>query len=229
MREIVFDTETTGRDPYSGDRLVEIGCVEVVNKIKTGNTFHFYLNPERDVPEEVVKIHGLTFDFLKDKPKFKEIAGKFLEFVDNDKLVAHNAEFDMKFINAELAWAKYTIIPESNFIDTLLIARKKFPGQKNNLDALAKRFGVDNSKRTLHGALLDADILADVYLELCGGRELKFSLDKENIQSINLVSQEETSFRKKREPRNLYPLTNEEIAVHNSFVKDIKNSLWLKD
>ena len=228
MREVVFDTETTGLHSNDGDRLIEIGCVEIVNKIKTGNTFHVYINPEREVPEEAVKVHGLTFDFLKDKPKFAEIAGEFLKFIDGDKLVAHNAKFDMEFINAELTWAKYPVIPENDFIDTLLIAREKFPGQKNNLDILAKRFGVDISRRTLHGALLDADILADVYLELCGGRELKFSLDKENLQSEAFVPQE-ISFRKKLEPRNLYPLTNEEIAVHDAFIKGIKNSLWLKD
>ena len=228
MREVVFDTETTGLDPYAGDRVIEIGCVEVINKIKTGNTFHVYINPEREIPEEAVKVHGLTYERLKNEPKFAEIAGKFLEFVGNDKLVAHNAEFDMKFVNAELGWAKYPVIPESNFVDTLPMAQKKFPGKKNNLDVLAKRLGVDISRRTLHGALLDADILADVYLELCGGRELTFSLEKEKVQSEVFVPRE-VSFRKKLEPRNLYPLTDEDIAAHDNFVKDIENSLWLKD
>ncbi len=233
MREVVFDTETTGLEPYAGDRLVEIGCVEIVNKIKTGNVFHVYLNPEREVPEAAVKIHGLTFDRLKDEPKFAEIAGKFLEFVGNDKLVAHNAKFDMQFINVELAKAKFPVIPESDFIDTLPIVCKRFSG-RHDLNTIAKKFGIDISKRTLHGALLDADILADVYLELCGGRELQFSLDSENIQSADLVSKEGTTLfynRKKLEPRNLYPLTDEEIAAHNNFLKDkgFYDPLWLKD
>lgn len=226
MREIAFDTETTGFDPFAGDRLVEIGCVEIINKIKTSNIFHVYINPEREVPEEAAKIHGLTYDRLKNEPKFSEVADDFLAFVGGDKLVAHNASFDMNFINAELSWAKRPTIPDSQSIDTLLIARKMFPGQKNSLDALAKRFGIDNSHRILHGALLDADILADVYLELCGGRSLKFSFDKTgNIANNNETN---TTFKKKLEPRN-FPLTEEEIAAHKEFLNKIKNPIWLKD
>ncbi|OPZ76726.1 MAG: DNA polymerase III subunit epsilon [Alphaproteobacteria bacterium ADurb.Bin438] len=227
MREIAFDTETTGFDPYAGDRLVEIGCVEIVNKVRTGKTFHIYINPEREVPEDAAKVHGLTYERLKSEPKFKEIADDFLEFVGDSNLVIHNAAFDMKFINAELAWAKKETIPFDRAVDTLLIARKKFPGQKNNLDSLSKRLGVDTSARVLHGALLDAEILADVYLELCGGRSLKFSFDKEtNIE--NATSGEVKEFKKFYEPRN-FPLTEEEIVAHNEFISKIKNPIWLKE
>ena len=172
VREIVFDTETTGLSPEKGDRLVEIGAVELINHLPTGKTYHQYINPERDVPEEVVAVHGLTEEFLKDYPVFADIAADFIEFVGDDGiLVAHNATFDMNFINYELKKIGREEYSFDRVIDTLEIARKMFPGAKNNLDALCKRFGVDNSSRTLHGALLDADLLAQVYLELLGGDE----------------------------------------------------------
>ena len=172
LREIVFDTETTGLSPENGDRLVEIGAVELINHIPTGRTYHQYINPERSVPEEVVAVHGLTEEFLKDYPVFAEVAAAFVEFVGEDGvLVAHNASFDIKFINFELKKLGRAEYEWDRVVDTLEIARKKFPGAKNNLDALCKRFNIDNSHRTKHGALLDAELLADVYLELLGGAE----------------------------------------------------------
>jgi len=171
MREIVLDTETTGMDPFEGDRIVEIGCVELENHLPTGNHYHVYINPERDVPAEVVAVHGLTEEFLKDKPVFAEVYPDFLEFIGDAKLVIHNAAFDMKFINHHLTEMGAAAIPSPRVIDSLTMARQKFPGSPASLDALCKRFQVDNSSRTLHGALLDSEILAEVYLELLGGRQ----------------------------------------------------------
>ena len=172
MREIVLDTETTGFDPAQGDRIVEIGAVELLNHLPTGRNFHKYLNPERAVPAEAVAIHGLTDEFLRDKPLFAEIAAEFMAFIGTDaRLVIHNAAFDMKFLNAELKMVGKPQLPWPRALDTLALAREKFPGAQNSLDALCRRFGIDNSSRTLHGALLDSEILADVYLELIGGRQ----------------------------------------------------------
>ncbi|MFM9891076.1 MAG: DNA polymerase III subunit epsilon, partial [Rickettsiales bacterium] len=171
MREICLDTETTGLDPFSGHRIVEIGAVEMINQVRTGNHFHVYLNPERDMPREAENIHGLSISFLSDKPKFREVARSFLEFIGDDKLVIHNAAFDLKFLNAELDVARLPTIDAARATDTVLIARKKFPGSPANLDALCKRFSIDTSARTKHGALLDAELLAEVYLELRGGRQ----------------------------------------------------------
>jgi DNA polymerase-3 subunit epsilon len=169
MREIVLDTETTGMDPFEGDRIIEIGCVELVNQIPTGNTYHQYINPERDVPPDAVAVHGLTEEFLADKPVFSQIYTDFMAFVSGAKLVIHNAEFDMKFINAELKQVGHEVIPMKNVVDTLALARRKFPGSPASLDALCRRFNIDNAHRDLHGALLDAELLAEVYLELMGG------------------------------------------------------------
>ena len=171
MKEIVLDTETTGLDPDSGDRIVEIGAVELLGHVPTGNTYHQYVNPEREVPKEAVDVHGLTVDFLRDKPAFGAIATDFLAFIGDAKLVMHNAAFDLKFLNSELRWQALPQIDEARAIDTLEIARRKFPGAPASLDALCRRFGIDNSKRTLHGALLDSEILAELYLELIGGRQ----------------------------------------------------------
>src|SRR6516165_4254927 len=166
MREIVFDTETTGLDPYKGDRLVEIGCIELLNRFPTGRTFHRYINPERDMPQEAFAVHGLSSDFLKDKPLFASIAEELLEFVGEAALVAHNATFDLGFLNAELERIKRSSIPRDRLVDTLLLARRKYPGGSNRLDDLCSRFGIDNSRRTKHGALLDAELLAEIYVEL---------------------------------------------------------------
>ena len=178
MREIVLDTETTGMDPDEGDKLVEIGCVELENHMPTGRTYHQYINPEREVPAEAVAVHGLTYDRLKKEPTFGEVVGDFLDFIGNDaKLVIHNAAFDMKFINAEIKTYGFASIDPKRVIDTLDMARKKFPGSPANLDALCRRYNIDNTSRTLHGALLDSELLAEVYLELLGGRQRGLEID----------------------------------------------------
>ncbi|MEO0486770.1 MAG: DNA polymerase III subunit epsilon [Pseudomonadota bacterium] len=171
MREIVLDTETTGLDPFQGDRIVEIGAVELWNHVPTGRTYHQYINPERAMAAEAFEVHGLGDDFLRDKPVFADIVADFVTFIADAKLVIHNAAFDMKFINAELGWLNRPALPNDQAIDTLAIARKRFPGSPASLDALCRRFNIDNSARTLHGALLDSEILAEVYLELIGGRQ----------------------------------------------------------
>lgn len=179
MREIILDTETTGLSPLTGDRLVEIGCVELINHIPTGATYHVYINPERDMPKEAEAVHGLSAIFLKDKPLFKSIAQEFLDFVGDAPLIIHNASFDMGFINAELATLGKSAISNSQVIDTLQLARRTHPMGPNSLDALCRRYGIDNSKRTKHGALLDAELLAEVYLELIGGRQTALILKAE--------------------------------------------------
>ena len=176
MREIILDTETTGLDPAKGDRLVEIGCIETLNQIPTGNEFHCYINPQRDVPEGAFKVHGLSAEFLSDKPLFETVAQDFLAFIGEARLVIHNAEFDMRFINAELTRAGQAAIGNERVLDTLAIARRKFPGASNSLDALADRFQVDRSRRDKHGALIDSLILAEIYLELSGGRQTAMAL-----------------------------------------------------
>jgi DNA polymerase III subunit epsilon len=176
MREIVFDTETTGLDPYKGDRLVEIGCIEMVNRFATGRTFHRYINPERDMPQEAFAVHGLSSEFLKNKPLFAAIAEEFLDFIGDAALVAHNGSFDLGFLNAELERIKQAVLPRDRLVDTLLLARRKFPGGSNKLDDLCARFGIDNSRRTKHGALLDAELLAEVYVELVEARQAQLGL-----------------------------------------------------
>ena len=231
VREIVFDTETTGLNPENGDRLVEIGAIELINHIPTGKTYHQYINPQRSVPEEVVKVHGLTEEFLKDFPVFNDIADDFVNFVGDDGiLVAHNASFDMKIINYELKKSGREEFSTDRVIDSLEIARKMFPGAKNNLDALCKRYGVDNSNRTFHGALLDADLLAQVYFELMGGAEpsmLSNSNDNNN-KSLNTFS-EFNGDRIYHEAR-VFALSEEEEQTHREFLeKKIKNAIWLSD
>ncbi len=176
MREVVFDTETTGLDPYQGHRLVEIGCVELINRFPTGQMFHRYLNPERDIPPEVFAIHGLSGDFLRSQPVFADIAPDLLDFIGGAALVAHNAAFDLGFLNAELERASQAAIPRDRLVDTLLLARRKYPGSPNRLDDLCNRFGIDNSHRTKHGALLDAELLAEVYVELVDARQAQLGL-----------------------------------------------------
>jgi DNA polymerase-3 subunit epsilon len=220
MRELIFDTETTGFDPMTGDRLIEIGLVEMVEKSLTGSNYHVYVNPERDVPESAFRIHGLSTDFLKDKPVFSDVMDEFIEYVGDDSvLVAHNAEFDMRFINWELENAGRPIIHPKRFVDTLAIARVKFPGAANSLDALCKRFGVNNNHRTLHGALLDAEILADVYIELLGGRQAGLDLAVDNRPSFANIQ------KKVREPRQ-FPASDDELVAHAEFIKTLKNPLW---
>jgi len=227
MREIVLDTETTGLDPGTGDKIVEIGAVELWNHLPTGKTFHKYLNPERNMPEEAQAVHGLTEDFLRDKPLFSQIVDDFLRFIKDSKLIIHNASFDMKFINAELELANKSKLPGDIAIDTLSIARKKFPGSPASLDALCRRFNIDNSARTLHGALLDSEILAEVYLELIGGRQPDFGLSDINTND-NKKLEENRQTTKRPEPLKKR-LTEEEEKAHSVFVKKLgENSVWHK-
>ena len=224
MREIVLDTETTGMDPAEGDKLVEIGCVELENHMPTGRTYHQYINPERDVPAEAVAVHGLTQERLKDEPTFGEVVGDFLDFLGNDsKLIIHNAEFDMKFINAELKTFGFPSVDHKRVVDTLDMARRKFPGSPANLDALCRRFNVDNTGRTLHGALLDSELLAEVYLELLGGRQrgLEIEPEKKTTKEEKVVSIE----RAYREPRTS-TLSDEELSAHKEMLNDVKEPIW---
>lgn len=225
MKEVVLDTETTGLDPANGDRVIEIGCVELINHIPTGKTLQLYLNPERDVPAEATAVHGLTNAFLKDKPVFAEVYTEFLEFIEDAKLVIHNAEFDMKFINWELGNVGHKAISWSRIVDTLPIARKKFPGSPASLDALCRRFGIDNTERTYHGALLDSELLAEVYLELLGGRQHGLGLTGNPAQSqaqSTLKSRNERIFR---EPRTFTP-SAEELVAHAGLLEKLKNPIW---
>lgn len=217
MREIVLDTETTGFDPQSGDRIVEIGAVELVRHMPTGNTYHQYINPERSMPDEAFQVHGLGDDFLRDKPVFKAIAQDFLDFIGDAKLVIHNAAFDIKFLNAELGWLGLPAIPWDQAIDTLAIARKKFPGSPASLDALCRRYGIDNTARTLHGALLDSEILAEVYLEMIGGRQPDFGLSaaEEHADQGVSVNSERIGQRPQPLPQRL---TDSEKAAHDALI-----------
>lgn len=230
MREIVLDTETTGLDPHDtpAHRIVEIGAVELWNQVPTGNTYHQYINPERDMPAEAFAVHGIGEDFLADKPRFAEIARAFLDFVGDAKLVIHNASFDMRFLNAELEWAGERTLPGDQAIDTLLIARRRFPGSPASLDALCRRFGIDNSNRTLHGALLDSEILADVYLELTGGRQPDFALGATDRKKTS--ADIEQAWRPAPRQAPLPPrITETERAAHKAFVADLGDgAIWSK-
>lgn len=224
-REIVFDTETTGFDYAKGDRLVEIGAVELVNHMPTGVTYHQYINPEREVPDDAFRVHGLSYDFLKDFPTFEKIVDEWLDFAGDAVLVAHNASFDINFCNYEQKAIGRHEFGWDRVVDTLEIARNLFPGARCSLDALCKRFEVDNSNRTLHGALLDAQLLSEVYLELLGGREPSLLLDgKQDIK--NQVGTIVTANRPYREPR-AFPLPETEIKDHETFLAEkIKEALW---
>lgn len=228
MREIVLDTETTGFEPESGDRIVEIGAVELFNHMPTGETYHQYINPERSMPNEAFEIHGLGDEFLAKQPVFSKIADAFVKFIGDAKLVIHNASFDMKFLNAELGWLKRPHIPRDQAIDTLLIARKKFPGSPASLDALCRRFGIDNSARTLHGALLDSEILAEVYLELIGGRQPDFGLGSSLGGGASGESAGGETWRPQPRPTPLASrITDEERAAHAEFVEALGDApLW---
>lgn len=230
LREITFDTETTGLDPFTGDRVVEIGCVELINHLPSGETFHVYINPERDMPEEAFKVHGLSEEFLSDKPKFAAIAQGFHDFIKDTPIIAHNASFDVKFLNWELEAAGFAKIDQSLVIDTLAMARQKFPAGPNSLDALCNRFGIDNAKRTLHGALLDSEILADVYLELIGGRQTSLILSED--EDMSLIGGEGGGERRRQpalqRPTPLPPrLTEQDIKAHMVFLSELKGEiLW---
>ncbi len=228
MREIVLDTETTGFDPEQGDRIVEIGAVELMSHLPTGKTYHQYINPERSMPEDAFKVHGLGDEFLADKPIFSEIAQDFLDFIGDARLVIHNASFDMKFLNAELGWLNLPKLPDSQALDTLALARKKFPGSPASLDALCRRFGIDNSSRTLHGALLDSEILAEVYLELIGGRQPDFGLGVSGAETEVTIDQTMADEKSLKRPNALPPRISEaEKKAHAEFVKNLgEDALW---
>ena len=225
MREIILDTETTGLDPASGHRIIEIGCVEIFNKVKTGAFFQVYINPERDVPMEAFKIHGISSEFLKDKKKFAKIAHEFLEFIGDTTLVIHNARFDLKFLNFELKKISLPEINIKNVVDTLDMARRKFPGSPASLDALCKRFNINLSKRDKHGALLDSELLAEVYLGLCGGAQAQMSYEEEVLAQGPESSSLYDVIRPVREKRD-FAINNEELEAHKEFLKSIKNPMW---
>ncbi|MES0884779.1 DNA polymerase III subunit epsilon [Roseibium sp. SCP14] len=234
MREISFDTETTGLNPRGGDRLVEIGGVELINHIPTGNVYHVYINPQRDMPEEAFRVHGLSEEFLSDKPLFEQVADEFLEFVGDATLVIHNAAFDMGFINHELEKVGRRTIPNSQVIDTLEIARRKRPTGPNSLDALCSRYGIDNSKRVKHGALLDAEILAEVYLELIGGRQKALGLmpeeEETSSSSASVEPGELGTFNATPRPAPLSALLSDgEHTAHKAFIEGMgENAIWGK-
>lgn len=231
LREIVFDTETTGVEPNKGDRVVEIGCVEILDHLPTGNTFHCYINPQRDMPAEAFAVHGLSAAFLSDKPVFSAVAADFQAFIGDAPLVAHNAQFDVNFINAEFARLGIQALDQSRIVDTLVIARRKHPGANNSLDGLCSRYGIDNSRRTKHGALMDAEILAEVYLELRGGRQtgLDLSVIETAPQTPFLIEKAVVS---EGMPVRMAPLpsmlTEEDIARHRSLVTGMgEKAIWL--
>ncbi|WP_295044844.1 DNA polymerase III subunit epsilon [uncultured Paracoccus sp.] len=230
MREIVMDTETTGFDADKDDRIVEIGGIELVNHLPTGRTYHVYINPERPMPQDAFEVHGLGDDFLRDKPKFAEIAQGFVDFIGDDaRLVIHNASFDMKFLNAELRRLGRPALPWSRALDTLALAREKFPGSPASLDALCRRFGVDNSNRQRHGALLDSELLAEVYLELIGGRQPDLVLDQPVRDGAAAGPQGASGPRSPR-PVPLPPrLTAAEAAAHAEFVAGLgESAIWAR-
>lgn len=239
MREIVLDTETTGFEPEEGDRIVEIGAIELIGHMPTGRTYHQYINPQRSMPAEAFGVHGIGPDLLeppqdpkpgqqtlRDKPLFRDIAQDFVDFIGDARLVIHNAAFDMKFLNAELGWLNRPLLPMDQALDTLAIARRRFPGSPASLDALCRRFGIDNTSRTLHGALLDSEILAEVYLELIGGRQPDFALSANTQRASGDTKSDD--WRPTPRPIPLQSkLTNEEAAAHSAFIDSLGDgALW---
>ena len=231
MREVIFDTETTGLDPKTGDRMVEIGCVEMIGRVETGRTFHAYFNPERDMPTEAERVHGLSSAFLATKPRFAEVADELLAFLGDAPLVAHNANFDMGFLNNELVLCGRAPIDLERMIDTVAIARKKHPGAKLSLDALCTRYGIDRSHRVKHGALLDAELLAQVYIELTGGRQIGLELVDDigpDIAAGTIAWHRPAPDRPRRAPRP-HAASPEELARHSAFIAaEIKEAIWTR-
>lgn len=225
MREIIFDTETTGLDPNSGDRLVEIGCIEMVNRVLTGNTFHAYFNPDRDMPAQAEAVHGLSAAFLSDKPRFHERVAELMEFIADSPLVAHNAGFDFGFLNSELAMLGMEAVCKSRMVDTVALARVRHPGAKLSLDALCTRYGIDRSHRTKHGALLDAELLSQVYVELTGGRQIGLGLADAVGDTLVAAVVTVTRERTFRAPRP-HAASAAELATHAEFLTSIKEPLW---
>jgi DNA polymerase-3 subunit epsilon len=218
MRKITLDLETTGLNPLEGHKIIEIGCVELINNFPTGNTWQTYINPKRNIPQEAFEIHGLTEEFLENKPFFKDTIDEFLNFIKDSDLIIHNAKFDMKFINYELEANNLNPISNNKIIDTIVIAKNMFPGQSNSLDALCKRYKIDLEKRKFHGALLDAELLAEVYLEMQGGRQQGFDLKNEYIDSKKKIDIKNIQYSKK-----VYKLTKEEIENNIKLIKSIKS------
>lgn len=226
MREIVFDTETTGLDPSSGDRMVEIGCIELVNRVPTGATFHAYFNPDRDMPEQAEAVHGLSAVFLSDKPRFKDLCHDLLAFIGDSPLVAHNAGFDFGFLNAELALCGLDPVCLSRMVDTVALAKRRHPGAKLSLDSLCSRYGIDRSHRVKHGALLDAELLAQVYVELTGGRQIGLELAGAVVETTVIeMPQAVRADRPVRPPRPHAPSAAER-ARHAAFIEGIKGAIW---
>jgi DNA polymerase-3 subunit epsilon len=224
IREIVLDTETTGFEPDEGHKMVEIGCLELINHLPSGKTFHTYLNPMRDVPPEAARVHGLTTEFLKNHPLFAEKVGEFIDFIADDALVIHNAAFDMKFINAELKSSGFKALSMSRVIDTLPMARQKFPGQPASLDALCRRFKIDNSERKFHGALLDSELLSEVYLELIGGRQHGLGLESElALQQSQVLN---AKIKRQHRPLRSFLPDAKELKAHAALLDKIKGALW---
>jgi DNA polymerase III subunit epsilon len=225
MREIIFDTETTGLDPRSGDRLVEIGCIEMVNRVSTGRTFHAYFNPDREMPAAAEAVHGLSITFLSDKPRFHEKAADLLEFLGDSPLVAHNAGFDFGFLNTELEMCGLDHVGRDRMIDTVALARVRHPGAKLSLDALCTRYGIDRSHRTKHGALLDAELLAQLYVELTGGRQIGLELAADATDSLVVTAApavRERTFR----PARPHTASESELAAHAAFLDSVKEPVW---
>lgn len=234
LREIVLDTETTGLDPHAGDRIVEIGCLELVNRFPSGREWHYYFNPDRDMPKEAFAVHGISGEFLKDKPRFGELADGFLEFVADASLIIHNAGFDVKFLNTELKRVGKSLIDMERVVDTLQLARRKHPGSPASLDALCKRYGIDMSVRTKHGALVDCKLLADVYVELLGERQARLELAAVNGAEVFAATTSGSSRRRAKEAKKRpEPLPSRlsatEAAEHAAFLKTLGDkALWLK-
>ncbi len=226
MREIVLDTETTGLDPKSGHRIVEIGCIELINHVPSDKTFHCYLNPERDMPTEAQQVHGLSEEFLSDKPLFADVADDFMAFVGDAPLIIHNAAFDMGFVNAELERIGRSPLPMDRAVDTVTMARRKFPGGQASLDALCRRFGIDLSERSLHGALLDARLLAAVYLELLGGRQHGMELTADAVGAEPAMRTAEAASGR-RDPRP-HGVPADEEARHAAFLEKLSDPIWLR-
>jgi DNA polymerase-3 subunit epsilon len=227
VREIVFDTETTGLNPAAGDRMVEIGCIEIFNRVETGRHFHAYFNPERDMPPEAEAVHGLSTIFLSDKPRFLEKVEELLEFIEDSPLVAHNASFDFGFLNFELGRCGKPAVCMTRMRDTLALARTRHPGAKHSLDALCMRFGIDRSHRVKHGALLDAQLLAQVYVELTGGRQIGLGLVADAGSITVQDSSRPVTVREPRPPRP-HAAAEEELARHRAFISRLANPLWAR-
>ena len=228
LREIVLDTETTGTDPGAGDRVIEIGCVELLNHIPTGRHYHVYLNPQRPVSAGALAVHGLSDEFLADKPLFQAVVGEFMDFLGDGRLIIHNAAFDVGFLNAEFARAGQAPIVLNQVVDTLALARRKHPGASNSLDALCARYGIDNARRTKHGALLDAEILAEVYIELIGGKQADLGLSTRPQAPI--VRQTNTAAPREARPRiTISRLTEAELEAHQAFVATLGDSAIWRD